>query len=159
MLCCPVCWLQVWVWRLHDAVCFSPQEETAENTSSYRCRQHTHICIHILCVCMLCMHAISFIKPWENMLPPLLNIDVLGGLKWVNKSWNTDNTTLKEIESMQTFAMCDVWMLPQREREREMQWIRERRCMITSVVAFQIEKELRKDNTRRCGHSTFIDSE
>lgn len=52
----------------------------------------------------------SFIKPWENMFPSLLIIDAWSGLKQVNKSWNTDNTTLKEVGNMWTFAMCDVRM-------------------------------------------------
>lgn len=97
-----------------DTVCSSPQEETAENTSCYIAADNTHMYSHTVRV--LCTHTISFIKPWENMLPSLLNIDVRSGIKWVNKSWNTDNTTLREIESMWTFAMCDVWMLPQRVR-------------------------------------------
>lgn len=64
--------------------------------------QTVYVCV---CVCTT-----SFIKPRENMFPSLLNIDAWGGIKQVNKSWNTDNTTLKEVGNMWTFAICDVWM-------------------------------------------------
>jgi len=81
---------------------------------------HSHV-VHV----MLCMHTVSFIKPWEILLPCTLNIDVLSGTKWVNKSWNTDNTTLKVTETMWTFAVCDVWMLPQRVRVQRRKRYRE----------------------------------
>lgn len=72
------------------------------------------------CACCACT-AYPFWGHGKTWLPPLLNIDVLGGLRWVNKSWNTDNTTFKEMESMRTFAMCDAGMLRQEwERRRGM---------------------------------------
>lgn len=80
------------------------QLRAAETALKYAFAHHAH------CACTpypLWGH----VKTW---LPPLLNIDVLGGLRWVNKSWNTDNTTFKEMESMWTFVMCDAWMLRQR---------------------------------------------
>lgn len=54
------------------------------------------------------LHAASFIKPRQSMLPSTLNIDVLSGTKWVNKSWHADNTTPKERQSMRAFVMCNV---------------------------------------------------
>lgn len=64
------------------------------------------------CACCACT-PYPFWSHGKTWLPPLLNIDVLGGLRWVNKSWNIDKTTFKEMESVQTSAMCDAWMLRQ----------------------------------------------
>lgn len=63
------------------------------------------------------------------MLPPLLNIDVLCGAKQVNKSWNTDNRTLKEIERSCRHLQCVIvrdLVESQTAEEIVMQWIWER---------------------------------
>lgn len=75
----------------------------ADNTLKYA---FTH------CACCVCT-PYPFWSHGKTWLPPLLNIDVLSGLRWVNKSWNTDNTAFTEMESRQTFAVCDAWMLRQ----------------------------------------------
>lgn len=113
----------------------------------YHCRQHTHIFIHIqcacVCECVLCMHTISFIKPWENMLPFLLNIDVLSGIKWVNKSWqHWQHNTQRNREHADIW---NVWCVnvtteSRSAKNRKIQWKQVRVRVVPSEVVFSNEK-------------------
>jgi len=93
------------------------------------------------------MHTLFLIKTWESIVPSLSNMDVLSWITWVNKSWNTGNTTQRNREHVCLQCVCHVPTESERVRAREIRRQTEKHRMVTQVVVLPNE-ELR----RKAGH-------